>query len=67
MSKLYSTQEVAKMIGAYDASHVRKLIKRGVLKGNQVGKAWVITSKAIKDYLLEKRFKQIDKELQEDD
>ena len=49
-SKLISITDAAKRCGL-SASHLRKLIREGHIKGVKVGWSWLTTEEAVQEYL----------------
>jgi len=67
MTKMYTTQQAADMLGYNDASYIRKMIKRKKLRAiAQVGSRWLISEDEIKRIRLDRQFKEIDKEVQKE-
>jgi excisionase family DNA binding protein len=50
--KLLSSHEAAKMLDVH-RSRVRQLCRSGKLKGNKVGRDWIINVDEIKKYILQ--------------
>lgn len=51
-SKLISVTEASERCGL-SASHVRKLVREGQIKGIKVGWSWLTTEEAVREYLKE--------------
>lgn len=51
-SKLISITEASKRSGL-SASHLRKLVREGQIKGIKVGWSWLTTEEAVQEYLKE--------------
>ncbi len=49
MSKLMTVVQAAARLG-YDASHVRRLLKRGVLHGTRLGWIWLVETREVERY-----------------
>ena len=49
-----STEEAAEVMG-YSRQHVRVLIHEGRLKGDRVGKNWLVSRSSVQDYIMQKR------------
>ncbi len=49
-SKLISMTEAAKRCGL-SASHLRKLVREGQIRGVKVGWSWLTTEEAVREYL----------------
>jgi len=43
MSDVYSVEEAAKKLGL-DTSHVRRLLRDGIIEGKKLGRDWVVLS-----------------------
>lgn len=53
--KKYSTKEIAEAMDRH-VNSVRRNLQRGDLEGHKVGNEWVITRKALEDWLGEELF-----------
>jgi excisionase family DNA binding protein len=53
-SKLITVTEASERCGL-SASHVRKLVREGQIKGLKVGWSWLTTEEAVREYLKEER------------
>ncbi|HOY51436.1 MAG TPA: helix-turn-helix domain-containing protein [Prolixibacteraceae bacterium] len=43
-------EEAARMLG-FHVEHVRRLLREGDLKGEKIGKAWLVLRKSVEDYI----------------
>ena len=53
-ARLISLSEAAELFGL-SHSHLRKLAREGKLRAQQVGRYWVTTEEAVKEYLAQDR------------
>jgi excisionase family DNA binding protein len=53
-SKLISLAEASRVSGL-SASHLRKLVREGQIKGIKVGWSWLTTEEAVREYLKQER------------
>ena len=49
-SKLISLADASKISGL-SASHLRKLVREGQIKGVKIGRNWLTTEEAVREYL----------------
>jgi excisionase family DNA binding protein len=54
LEELISLEEAAKLSGL-TADHLRRLVRQGDLWGKKIGRNWVTTEQAIKEYLARDR------------
>ena len=53
-SKLISLSEASNISGL-SASHLRKLVREGQIKGVKLGRNWLTTKEAVREYLKQER------------
>lgn len=53
-SSLISVTEASQLSGLSDG-YIRKLLRRGTLEGVKIGRNWLTTEEAIRDYLQQER------------
>jgi excisionase family DNA binding protein len=54
LEELISLEEAAKLSGL-TADHLRRLVRQGDLWGKKIGRNWVTTEQAVKEYLARDR------------
>ncbi len=54
LNSYLSTEEAAKTLG-YTRQHIRVLIYEGRLKGERIGKSWLVSRSSVEDYIMKKR------------
>ena len=50
--ELYTVPELAELLD-FQATTIRKMLRKDIIKGKKLGKKWFITDKAIQNYFLE--------------